>query len=286
VLEDKPVDPGSDGGIDAGMCDPPCTDATPVCNANTECVECTADDRGYCAKNMLVCKIETSECVECVASSDCNDPGASRCDTSLNQCDACESNEDCMGIEGLSVCDAGTCVQCTPATEPEKCSGTSCDPATLTCTETILASRETCQRCVSDSECKEAGNRCVAMTYQDKPYPDARTGFCLKTFTMGDPCQQPYFVPLLGRESLSGPPVANFCGIDEANVTCLAVLALLNNVECLSGDDSECPESGLCRDFIDGLAENRCTYRCDDPLQCKKPPVAGSTCGDSGFCGG
>jgi len=120
------------------------------------------------------------------------------------------------------------------------------------------------------------------------------TGFCLKTFTVGDPCERPYLVPLLGRESLSGPPEANFCGINEANVTCPAVLALLNNVECLSGEDSECPESGLCRDFVDGLAEDRCTYLCSDADECKKPPVAGSSCGSSGsggagggdYCGG
>jgi len=289
VLEDKQVIP-EDGGVEAGPCGM-CDFDTPICNDDLECVECTAKEDSFCTEKTLVCKTDAFECVECNASSDCNDPAAARCNTAQNECEGCESEADCIGIEGRPLCDDRTCVQCTPGTEDADCGGTSCNPRTLTCTETTLASRETCQTCVSDSDCKEAGNRCVAMTYQGAPYPDMLTGFCLKTFTVGDPCERPYLVPLLGRESLSGPPEANFCGIDEANVTCPAVLALLNNVECLSGEDSECPESGLCRDFVDGLAEDRCTYLCGDADECKKPPVAGSSCGSSGtgsddYCGG
>jgi hypothetical protein len=175
--------------------------------------------------------------------------------------------------------------------EEDDCNGDSCNPRTFTCTDTEVGSVATCEECVSDSECGEEGNRCVAMTYQGDPYPDVLTGFCLKTFTVGDPCQQPYFVPLVGRGSLSGPPAANYCGIDEANVACPAVLALLHNVQCPTGEDADCPESGLCRDFKDGVAENRCTYLCGDAVECKEPPVAGSTCGSSGaggepYCGG
>ena len=289
VLEDKPVIP-EDGGVEAGPCGV-CEFATPVCNDELQCVECTAEQGSFCTDQMLVCKTGAFECVECNANSDCNDPSAARCDPEQNECGGCESETDCIGIEGRPICDDRTCVQCTPATEDVDCDGKSCDPRTRECTETTLASRETCETCVSDSECKEAGNRCVAMTYQELPFPDALTGFCLKTFSEGDPCERPYLVPLLGRESLSGPPAANFCGIDETNVTCPAVLALLNNVECPSGEDSECPVSGLCRDFVDGLAEDRCTYLCSDADECKKPPVAGSTCGSSGsggddYCGG
>jgi hypothetical protein len=196
-------------------------------------------------------------------------------------------------MAGLPACNElnSTCVECIPQTEETDCNDHSCNPATLMCTDTELSSLETCQACVSDSECKEAGNRCVAMDYQGDRYPDAMTGFCLKTFSVGDPCDEPYFVPLLGRESLSGPPAANYCGINEETVTCPAVLALLNNVECPLGQDDECPESGLCRDFVGGVAENRCTYRCGDSAECKPPPAAGSTCGSSGsggddYCGG
>ena len=290
VLEDKPVIP-EDGGVEAGPCGI-CPLDTPVCSVDDlQCVECTSENEAYCTGQMLVCNTGTFKCVQCTASSECDDPDAAYCDTGSGECDSCQSDSDCTGISGLPRCEAGTCVACNPDNEENDCTGNSCDPATFTCTGTEIASRQTCETCVSDSECKEAGNRCVAMEYQDNPYPDALTGFCLKAFTVGDPCEQPYFVPLLQRESLSGPPAANFCGIDEDNVTCPAVFALLTNVECLSGEDSECPESGLCRDFVDGLAEDRCTYLCTDADQCKKPPVAGSTCGSSGsggddYCGG
>ncbi|MBW1830534.1 MAG: hypothetical protein JRJ10_02365 [Deltaproteobacteria bacterium] len=108
---------------------------------------------------------------------------------------------------------------------------------------------------------------------------------------MGDPCARPYLVPLLGRDSLSGLPVANYCGINEETGTCPAVLALLNDVGCPTGEDDECPTGGLCRDLAGGLAEDRCTYLCTGPTQCDQLPNPGSTCGPSGsggedYCGG
>jgi hypothetical protein len=333
VLEDKPVIP-EDGGVEAGVCGI-CPLNRPICNDDFQCVECTADDAGFCRGDTPVCKTdafncvqcnassdcndpdaarcntetnacercqgesdcigidglprcEAGTCVECNANSDCNDPGAARCNTETNACERCQGESDCIGIDGLSICEVGTCVECTPGTEAITCpNGDSCNPITNECSGIQEGSRLTCQLCVSDRDCGEDGNRCVLMTYQDAPYPDAQTGFCLKTFSSGDPCERPYLVPLLGRESLSGPPEANFCGIDEVNVTCPAVLAFLSNVECLSGEDSECPESGLCEDFVDGVAEDRCTYLCTDADQCKDPPVAGSTCGvGSGGSGG
>ena len=288
VLEDKPVIP-EDGGVEAGPCGV-CEFATPVCNDDLQCVECTAEQDSFCTNQSLVCKTGAFECVECNASSDCNEPSASRCDPEQNECGGCESEADCIGIEGRPVCEDRTCVQCTPATEDVDCDGKSCDPLTRECTETTLASRETCETCVSDSECKEVGNRCVAMTYQGLPFPDALTGFCLKTFSEGDPCTQPYLVPILEQESLSGPPTANYCGVNEETVTCPAVLALLNNDECPSGEDSECPTGGLCRDFAGGVAEDRCTYLCELPAQCPAGEPA-NTCGSSGsggddYCGG
>ncbi|MBW2381024.1 MAG: hypothetical protein JRG70_15985 [Deltaproteobacteria bacterium] len=183
------------------------------------------------------------------------------------------------------------CVECTPDTETDDCGGKSCDPATFACTETVLASRETCQTCVSDSECKEVGNRCVAMTYQGAPYPDMQTGFCLKTTEGG--CEQPYSITLSMRPSLSGPPNDNYCGINEQLATCPAVRALVDNQQCLSGDPQECPQpSGLCEQV--GDLQNRCTYPCASVVEClENNPEGrpGSTCGSSGsgsddYCGG
>jgi hypothetical protein len=283
VLEDKPVIP-EDGGVEAGVCRL-CPLDMPVCNDDFDCVECTAEQDAYCKDDTPVCKTDVFDCVQCNASSDCNDPDAARCNTETNACEGCQGESDCIGIDGLSICEVGTCVECTPGTEAITCpNGDSCNPITNECSGIQEGSRLTCQLCVSDRDCGEEGNRCVLMTYQDAPYPDAQTGFCLKTFSSGDPCERPYLVPLLGRESLSGPPEANFCGIDEVNVTCPAVLALLNDVQCPTGDNEECPESGLCRDFAGGVAEDRCTYRCGLPAQCPAAEPA-NTCGSPGAGG-
>ena len=291
VLEDKPVIP-DDGGVEAGPCGI-CPLATPVCNVdNLQCVECTSEDEGFCAGKPLVCKTDTFGCVECNTSSDCNDADAARCDTDLNECDSCQSDDDCTGITGLLRCGEGVCAACTPGTEADDCTGNSCDPATFTCTGTMLASRETCQTCVSDSECKEAGNRCVAMFYPlGTRFPDDNTGFCLKVFAPGG-CEQPYAIRISNRESLSGDPLESYCGINEALATCLAVRALNGNDTCPGGNDSECPDSGLCRD-VGGLP-NRCTYPCASVVECLEnipDGRPGSTCGSSSsssddYCGG
>jgi len=321
VLEDKPVIP-ADGGVEAGPCGI-CGLEKPICNDDLQCVECTAESNSLCLEKtlvcktdafncvecnassdcnlepMLVCKTDAFDCVECNASSDCNDPDAAGCNTELNECEKCQSEADCIGIEGRPLCDDGTCVECTPATEGVDCGGTSCDPLTRECTETMLGSLETCEACVADSECGVEGSpsgdhRCVEMFYPpNKRYPDDETGFCLKVFAPGV-CEQPYAIRISGRESLSGDPLESYCGINETLATCLAVRALKErlNEPCSSGDD--CPESGLCRD-VGGLPD-RCTYRCASVVEClENDPegTPGSTCDSSGaggaggdYCGG
>ena len=295
VLEDKPVIP-ADGGVEAGPCGI-CELETPICNDELRCVECTAESNSLCLEKMLVCKTDAFECVECNASSDCNDPAAAGCNTELNECEGCQSEADCIGIEGRPLCDDGTCVECTPATEGMDCGGTSCDPLTRECTETTVGSRGTCEACVADSECGEVGSpseehRCVEMFYPPgERFPDDQTGFCLKVFAPGG-CAQPYAIRISDRESLSGDPLESYCGINETLATCPAVRALSANEACLGGEDSECPESGLCRD-VGGLPD-RCTYLCASVVEClENDPDGrpGSTCSSSGpggdeYCGG
>jgi len=289
VLEDKPIDPDFDGGVEAGTCIV-CPTTTPVCYNDTLCVECTADDERYCTQMAQVCKTDAFECVDCNASTECNDPDAAHCNTETNECEACEGDADCNGILGLPRCLADTCVQCTPATEEDDCDGDSCNPRTLTCTGTEVGSVATCEECVSDTECGEPGNRCVAMTYQGNPYPDLLTGFCLKI--TDDGCEQPYSITLSMRPSLSGPPNNDYCGINEQLATCPAVKALVGNRQCLSGDPEECPQpSGLCKQV--GNLQNRCTYPCASGVECLEnipDGRPGSTCGSSGsgsdYCGG
>jgi hypothetical protein len=290
VLEDKPVDPGIDGGIDGGICDPPCTDGTPICNANSQCVQCAAEADGECTDPTPVCEAGGFDCVECNTSAECNDPNMAHCHEDTHECDACVGDADCNGINGLPRCQADACVQCTPAMEEDDCSGDSCDPRTFTCTGTEVGSVATCEECVSDSECGEAGNRCVLMAYNGQPYPSLETGFCLKSIELGGSCTNPYRI-VLRRTSVSGADADDYCGINENLATCQAVRALLADDLCTpENGDLDCPQpSGLCRELPGVL--NRCTYLCGSVVECVSSPAPGSTCGSSGsggddYCGG
>jgi hypothetical protein len=235
--------------------------------------------------------------VDCNESSDCDDADAAHCNAETNECEGCRSDTDCNGIDGLPRCaaDTDTCVQCTPETEEPDCLGKSCNPETFTCTDTAVGSVATCEECVSDSECGEAGNRCVAMEYQDEAYPDSQTGFCLKSIDLGGSCTNPYRI-VITRTSLSGAEADDYCGINEDLATCQAVRALLADDPCNPvNEDLDCPQpSGLCRELPGML--NRCTYLCSDVVECKSPPAPGSTCDSSGaggaggaggaYCGG
>jgi hypothetical protein len=319
VLEDKPVIP-ADGGVEAGPCGV-CKLETPICNDDLQCVECTAESNSLCLEKMLVCKTDAFECVECNASSDCNlepmlvcktdafecvecnassdcnDPAEAGCNTELNECEECQSEADCTGIEGRPLCDDGTCVECTPATEGVDCGGTSCDPLTRECTKTMLGSLETCEACVADSECGVEGSpsgdhRCVEMFYPvGERFPDGDTGFCLKVFAPGV-CEQPYAIRIPDRRSLSGDPLQSYCGINETLATCPAVRALDRNESC------PCPESGICRN-VGGLSL-KCTYHCEiegvNAIECLPDNPTGrpgTNCDSSGaggaggaYCGG
>jgi hypothetical protein len=296
VLEDRPIDMQGDGGNDAGLCGG-CPDAEPVCTEDLECVQCTADDDGYCTASAQVCDTDSSTCVQCVGDSDCTAAGAGRCDA--HECKPCNDHSQCSDIDGLPVganaCDDGLCVDCTPATEAQTCANDkSCDPRTRACTDTTVASLDTCEACVADSECGDNGapstaHHCVPMSYDGERFPNDETGFCLKT-TLGG-CEQPYSITLFNRPSLSEPTgQENYCGINEVLTTCPAVKALVDNQPCPIGTADECPVGGLCRQVGD-LVEDRCTYPCADVVECKNAPAPGSTCGSSGsggddYCGG
>jgi hypothetical protein len=284
VLEDKPVIP-EDGGVEAGVCGL-CPLDMPVCNDDFDCVECTAQQDAYCQDETPVCKTDVFDCVQCNASSDCNDPDAARCNTETNACEGCQGESDCIGIDGLPRCEAGTCVECTPATEAITCPNRdSCNPITNECSGIQEGSRLTCQLCVSDRDCGEEGNRCVPMNYQEQRYPNEESGFCLKSIDLGGACTNPYRI-VINRPSLSGAEPDDYCVINEDLATCPAVRALLDDRPCdpMNGD-LDCPQpSGRCRE-LPGMV-NGCTYFCGLPAQCPADaPV--NTCGvGSGGAGG
>ena len=284
VLEDQPV-----GDADAGICGS-CPTPRPVCNQEAEaCVECTAENTSACIDDTPVCNSENFECVECVANAECSDRRKARCDTGANECVGCESRTDCEGIAGFPECNNGTCVECTPSSEETDCDRNSCDPFTLTCTDTMLASRETCETCVADSECME-NHRCVPMNYKGLRHPNGNTGFCLKSIALGGICTNPYRI-VISETSLSGAPEDEYCAINEGLATCEAVRALLDDDPCdPENGDADCPQpSGLCRE-LPGMRDT-CTYLCSGPSQCDEEPNPGSGCGSSGsggddYCGG
>lgn len=284
VLEGQPV-----GNGDAGICGS-CPADTPACNeAVPECVQCTTDNSSACVDDTTVCNPDTFTCVQCTTNTQCNAPDKARCDTDTNECAQCEGRADCNNITGLPECNNGTCVECTPATEETDCDETSCDPLTSTCTNTMLASRETCETCVADSECKD-NHRCVPMNYKGTRHPNGTTGYCLKSIALGGSCTNPYRI-VINATSLSGTPDDDYCGINEALATCEAVQALLNDVQCdPDNDDSDCPQpGGICRELRD--LRDTCTYLCSGPPQCDEEPNPGAGCGSSGtgsdnYCGG
>ncbi|MCA9537086.1 MAG: hypothetical protein KC593_25565, partial [Myxococcales bacterium] len=123
-----------DCAVSTPVCSPttrtcgPCTTRTdcnsraataPACNTTTgACTLCdvpneSADCGGLRCFNQVSC----TQCRAMTVAVDCQSPMAARCD-STGTCAACTSNADCGHISGgRNRCDAGTCVQCTVATE-------------------------------------------------------------------------------------------------------------------------------------------------------------------------
>jgi len=223
---------GGEGGSASQPCDGACADPTPVCKeASDTCVECLAP--GDCAAGEeTLCDTTSNTCVECLAPADCDTAGASRC--AGGACVECEDSNDCAHIAGKGVCDGGECVQCTTADETG-CAGKSCNPATNSCTDSNVGSVGTCKPCVADSECTggnvaDPTSRCVPMEFNATP---RQGGFCLRR--VAKTCSKPFQIPI-SASSLSGAPSESYCGIDQENVRCEAVLDL--DMECSTGADT------------------------------------------------
>jgi hypothetical protein len=249
VVDGGVVDSGADGSV---ACGGACSGATPYC------------------------KESTNTCVECLQTEQCTDGTKSVCDTSTNTCVACNDNTQCSHIAGKGICDQGTCVGCTEATEAAACGGFYCDPAAKTCTTMPRGTLGSCRACTADAECA-VGYRCVPMNFQGTARPG---GYCLLV-SSGSNCVEPYST-LLTRGSLSQPNDAKtFCGIAESLTTCEAVLHLINNQGCTS--DTDCGATGLndglCRTV--GALANKCTYACGLAAQCPTPLVCNTYCGGS-----
>ena len=264
----------------------PCTARTdcngrataPACNTTTgACTLCdvpneSADCGGLRCFNQVSC----TQCRAMTVAIDCQSPTAARCD-STGTCAACTSNADCGHISGgRNRCDAGTCVQCTVATESADCGTKSCNPATRTCTTTDRFTRQQCQSCVADNDCLQGGAtvRCIRMNYQGAD----RGGYCLRA---APGCVRPFGV-IIPAISLSGAASANYCGVDQSVTTCDAVLTLRDGLQCPSGSATECMAAGALCETVSGLA-NQCTYPCGGAAACL-PSEPGASC-NAGYCG-
>ena len=271
------VDGGGDTTADLGPCDGACADPTPVCDAATDsCVGCltTTDcDSG-------VCDPATHTCVRCAANTDCTEVTASVC--TANTCGACQTSADCSHLGATTVCDAGTCVECT-GTRADTCGGNVCDSRLNTCTTFAPKSAGICEECVSDAHCGE-GQLCVPQMYEkddgtglaevgtfclwerDATVPNAPNGACSTV--------RPFIDDVLAT-SLDGAQ-SNVCSLNVT--TCPALAKYQSNCPTV-GMNEACGAPG----FNDGYcvffdaAANKCTIQCGGDDDCK----AGSTCNAS-----
>jgi hypothetical protein len=277
-----------------------CSGDTPVCAADMhECVQCAQDadcgesaarceSTGHtcvacladedCGGDTPICELRAHACVQCVTSADCSSAEKPQCGG--NTCGACTGADACAGRTDATLCDlgagsatAGQCVQCTVADE-SPCAGRACDPVSLRCSDRPLASKQTCEPCIADSECV-AGHRCIALQFAGATRANA---YCMRQLSMG--CAPPFMSAPLRRGSRSGAAPEDFCGIDEQHTSCEAISGLLTGVACPGGTDAECGREGsLCRTVNGGA--NYCSYACEASAQCPSAFPCGSS-----YCGG
>jgi hypothetical protein len=263
TADGRDAGPGIDGGpgVDGG----PARDGGPGPeDGGTDADTCRA-----CPLTLPLCR-DDGVCVGCLSHSDCTDPSASVCDEASGACVPCSDSAQCAHLLGLGVCsEAGVCVECSD-TDTAACGGSPCTAAG-TCSAYEREQR-TCQPCDTDANC-EGANYCVPMEYEGAE----RGGYCLTEGGMDD-CAQPFLTPI-ERPTLSGRMGGPYCGIDESLATCEAVRAVLDRAPC-TGADTDCPESGLCRE-LDGLL--RCTYTCAGADDC--PVDLTCTAGSPSYCG-
>jgi len=188
------------------------------------------------------------------------------------------------------VCNSESCVECALG-EESACTGSkTCDLLAFKCVDVAEGSVLNCQACSNDTQC-ETGHRCIEMEFNKA----AHGYYCLEE-VMGS-CARPFQVPI-NKPSISGAAAVNYCGIEEDNATCEAVLALLQGWLCPTNTDGMCSPDGMmpeqpvpgaiCEQV--GVGGDACTYACGTVSECPSSG-SGKTCGTGtsqppGWCGG
>lgn len=168
------------GGTDASGADAAADGATAVA---------CKDDKG-CPLASLHCDVPSGACFACVIDANCTTPGLPRCDSALNRCVECGSNQDCGSN---AVCEPSThkcqhtCMQpidC-PASTPECNSNTGicyrCDDSSSDCPPPLRCEKQSgrCVECLSPADCPAA-----------KPYCDVTISKCVGCLDASD-CPSP-----------------------------------------------------------------------------------------------
>jgi len=246
-----------------------------------------ADPCGGCGGSTPYCDAVNGVCEACLDHEHCTSPAAAQCDG--GECVPCSDGTHCAGVAEGSLCDDGTCVECTVA-DDTACGGSqTCDLLAGRCVDVAAGSVSNCKACSNDLQC-ESGHKCIPMDFQQSHH-----GY----FCLAEPsptCAQPFGTAITAA-SINGVAAAAYCGIEEDLATCEAVLALLGGWHC-SGTNGMCSPDGIAAEepvpgaLCDpvGLLGDRCTYACGSVPECL-PTGPGSTCGTGtnqppGWCGG
>ena len=243
----------TDGGHDAG---PSCEcDGGLHCTADFRCVQCTLAE--HCGAGEQ-CSDDDNTCVQCNEDSQCSDgvcvahsctPGCRRC------VDEDPARPYCSGTTECGECRPGG----TDCPDDH-----SCDPSTLSCTETVIGSLGLCEPCVASEECgthrySPAGSEvatamaCVGTTFGGAMMPAG--SFCLVNFSAiagAESC--PNGVP---RRQTSRPVEG---GADEEYCHPLPIATC----EAFAKNGTMCGSVGECgaASFDDSTCVTDCRQRC------------------------
>ena len=127
--------------------------ATPACEPNGACGQCSATNAAACGGATPVCNTAAQTCVVCLTNAQCG--GATPvCNTATHTCRGCAGHADCGGA--TPACQAGgACGQCS-ATNAAACGG-----ATPVCN----AASGTCVRCLANADCSGTTPVCNVATH-------------------------------------------------------------------------------------------------------------------------
>lgn len=210
---------------------------------------------------------DAKECVECLETTDCDDPTKSVCDEGA--CVGCEENADCERFADTPVCDegSGACVECTPDTEAARCGDFTCSSLTNTCTNQEPGLLDACDACESDSQCAP-DRMCVQHRFGVDETDVGYFCFLVKGATgCGDTVElrRPYRRSVEAI-SLDGSALETYC-FPPATTTCEGIRDTQNK-SCTQ--DSECgvPElnDGYCP--TTGPGAGLCSYPCGGGVDC------------------